>query len=139
MRKALATQTVKEIVTTAISLKRLQMLHGNHPASLQDLVPSLLPRLPVDFMDGQALRYQNESSGGYKLYSVGVDGIDGGGVAPNSPPAKTRGWTVEHDWVWPQPATAAEVAEYESKEMGKSQRPQRRPKAVSPGATNSAK
>jgi hypothetical protein len=136
VRKTLATSTVKGIVATAIALKRHQMRHGSYPASLENLVPSLLPRLPIDFMDGQTLRYKAESSGGYKLYSVGADLMDGGGLPPKTPPAKTRGWTMEHDWVWPQPATPGEVAEYEAKEIGKFPRPLRRPKPVSPTTTN---
>jgi hypothetical protein len=140
LRKALGAQTAKEMVTTAIALKRHQMRHGSYPASLEALVPSFLSRLPIDFMDGQTLRYGAESNGAYKLYSVGADGIDGGAKPPEQPPTNTRGWMAEHDWVWPRPATPAEVEEYEAREARKYARPARKPRQPEhAGTTNIAK
>jgi hypothetical protein len=122
IRRALGTQTLKEIVTTAIALKRYELRHGHYPSRLAELVPAFLPRLSIDFMDGQPLRYRVHSNEVYVLYSVGADGIDGGGL-PQKSQAKPRAWNLEADWVWPQPATPAEVEQYEANEAAKFARP----------------
>jgi hypothetical protein len=50
-----------------------------YPSSLDPLVPGYLPAIPVDPYDGQPLRYR-QSGTAYRLYSVGEDKRDSGGV-----------------------------------------------------------
>jgi hypothetical protein len=98
---------------TAIALKRFQLKHGNYPADLNSLVPEFLPAVPLDPVDGQPLRYRRNADGTFLLYSVSENGVDDGGN-----PALEKGvtnssysWQNPHalDWVWPQPATEAEI------------------------------
>lgn len=57
--------------------------NGNWPASLADLSPRYLPTVPADRFDGQPLRYRLVD-GQPVIYSIGVDGDDDGGRAPDS-------------------------------------------------------
>jgi hypothetical protein len=62
------------------------------------------------------MRYHPNADGTYLLYSVGENGVDDGGN-PSLEPGVTGSylhWQNNHalDWVWPQPATAAEIQKY---------------------------
>lgn len=115
-RKLMAAETGKSVVITAIALKRFQLAHGCLPTQLSDLAPSFVPSVPLDPVDGQPLRYRLQTDGRYLLYSLGPNGVDDGGD-PNSATATTSEsfyWEDNRalDWVWPQPATEAEVKYY---------------------------
>jgi len=108
--RAMKAETERSMVVAAVAIKRYTLRHGRLPESLDALVPDLLPVVPVDYMNGQPLRFRNPPDGGFTLYSVGEDGIDDGGdtrVGPNS--SSLRGWWNRKDVVWPAPANAAEV------------------------------
>ena len=94
-----------ELMITAIALKRYQLQQGRLPAELAALVPTYLPRLPYDIVDGKPLRYRLQANGSFVLYSIGEDARDDGGdtrpsetVSPRYPNSLTPGL----DWVWPQ-------------------------------------
>jgi hypothetical protein len=79
-------------------------------------VPEFLSSVPLDPVDGEPLRYRRNGDGTFLLYSVGENGVDDGGD-----PSLEKGitgsnfnWQIPHalDWVWPQPATAAEIQKY---------------------------
>jgi hypothetical protein len=111
VRKTMAAETSKRVVITAIALKRFQLRRGNFPEKLSELVPEFFSSPPLDSVDGKLLRYRHEADGTFLLYSVGEDGVDDGG---DSTPAKpttsvTWFWQRGRDWVWPQPATDAEI------------------------------
>ncbi len=108
------TEVSRRLLVTAIALKRYQLRHGKYPLDLNALVPELLPKVPVDFMDGKPLRYKPAPDGNFLLYSVGEDGEDNGGDPTPTGPTNTTSkiWYKGHDAVWPQPATAEEVAAY---------------------------
>jgi len=113
VRKTLKAETTRRIVVTAIALKRYHIKHGALPAALGELVPDFLVSVPVDPFDGRPLKYRSNPDETFLLYSVGEDGIDDGGDAT---PVKTPlsgnpngNWLTGRDWVWPQPATAAEI------------------------------
>lgn len=91
------------MVTTAIALKRYQLRNGKPAPSLESLVPEFLPQLPVDWMDGKALRYRLNPAGSWTLYSVGTDGKDDGGDPgfPQSPHGTTVTIESGRDLVWP--------------------------------------
>jgi len=113
VQKALRMETAGRVVVTAVALKRFQIKHGNLPETLDELVPEFFRSVPIDPNAGRPLRYHPNADGTFLLYSVGEDGVDDGGD-----PALTAGvignslyWQNAHarDWVWPQPATAAEI------------------------------
>jgi hypothetical protein len=98
-------EAAREMVVTAIALKRYQLKYGKYPSDLEPLVPEFVAAVPRDPVDGQPLRYRLNKDGTFLLYSIGSNGIDDGGVG--AAPA----WLNLNapDWVWPQPATPAEV------------------------------
>ncbi|HXI69068.1 MAG TPA: hypothetical protein VNN22_01795 [Verrucomicrobiae bacterium] len=116
VQKAIKMETARRVVVTAIALKRFQMKHGNLPEALNELVPEFLQSVPIDPNDGHPLRYHPNADGMYLLYSVGDNGVDDGGD-PSLEPGVTGSFLQwqnnhAHDWVWPQPATAAEIQKY---------------------------
>lgn len=83
-REAQMTALWVDGIRVAIAVKRHRMRSGTWPASLDELVPGLLPAIPVDRFSGQPLRYRLED-GEPRLYSVFQDGVDNGGTpAPES-------------------------------------------------------
>lgn len=111
LQRTMAIEVTRSIVITAIALKRYELRHGSLPPDLKALVPEFLPSVPRDPVDGKPLRYKPNPDGTYLLYSVGSDGKDDGG-ATTSPGTRSLLWQRGADWVWPQPATAAEVQKY---------------------------
>lgn len=84
------------------ALERYRLAHGAYPATLDELVPAYLDRVPVDVLEGGALRYRLESPTVFHLYSVGPDGQDNGGQVATG---KEGSLDIENgDWTWPQPA-----------------------------------
>jgi hypothetical protein len=77
--KSLRAETEKNMVLTAIALKRYEFRKDNMPTELSALVPEFLSELPKDWMDGQPLRYKPNADGSFLLYSVGENGRDDGG------------------------------------------------------------
>lgn len=100
--------TLHQLVITAIALKRHELRHGKPPATLDALVPEFLPSLPLDFMDGQPLRYRLNHGGSFLLYSVGDDmQDDGGDPVPKTTQRDDPGYPWNgRDWVWPQLSVA---------------------------------
>lgn len=103
-RKTAANETSRNVVVTAIALKRYELRHHQLPSTLDELTPDLLPSVPIDFMDGQPLRYRPNADGTFLLYSVGDNRVDDGGVPGKSQNFYWLGVDAP-DWVWPQPAT----------------------------------
>ncbi|MCP5519174.1 MAG: hypothetical protein H7A45_18170 [Verrucomicrobiales bacterium] len=118
IEKAALTEAWREIIVTAIALKRFHLRHAEWPASLDELVPGLLPETPVDWMDGRPLRYRREPEGGFLLYSVGSDGRDDGGDPRTEDGRATVVWQSGRDLVWPRAATTEEIAAYEAELIG---------------------
>ena len=52
---------------------------GQYPETLSALVPSYLPATPIDPYSGAELKYRHDANG-YKVYSVGANRKDDGGV-----------------------------------------------------------
>lgn len=61
----------------AIALELYRRRHGAWPATLAELIPDLLPEIPLDRYDGAPLRYRL-IQGKPVIYSVGEDGNDDG-------------------------------------------------------------
>jgi hypothetical protein len=73
----------RRLLITAIALERYRVRHGAYPGTLALLTPEILTAVPLDFMDGQPLRYRLTGDGHFLLYSVGLDGVDDGGKMPS--------------------------------------------------------
>lgn len=124
VEKSVVAETQCRVALTAVALKRFERRFGKRPTDLNALVPMLLPAVPLDPMDGQSLRYRLSDTNSFLLYSVGLDGVDDGGdVNPKEPNSRSFFWTQCKDFVWPQPATAEQLREFnaqlEQKRAGK--------------------
>jgi len=122
LEKALRVETVRQLTLTAIALQRYQLMHGTHPERLKDLQPEFLKELPIDPMDGEALRYRRLDEGRFVLYSVGDDRRDDGGDPDWTDEGAGRayppsGYRQVRDWVWPQPGSEEQVLAYWKKEV----------------------
>jgi hypothetical protein len=101
---AASSQAVSRLAQAACALEAYFLDHQTYPLALEAIVPAYLPVVPVDF-DGQPIRYAPEQSNGrYKLWSIGEDGVDDGGVEKTnriSRTAKPHPWKEPvGDWVW---------------------------------------
>jgi hypothetical protein len=108
---SLRSQTEVETVIAAVALERYFLVHHEYPARLDELVPSLVKRVPVDYMDGKASRYRREADGTFLLYSVGANCADDGGD-PTPPDKKRPQFLNGRDWVWPRVATDQEANDF---------------------------
>ena len=52
------TVACKKLMETALALKLYRSLHGHYPQSLSELVPELLPELPLNPMTGKEIKYR---------------------------------------------------------------------------------
>ena len=97
-------------ILVAIAAHRHRLEHGEWPDSLENLADDLLPLVPADVCNGQALKYKL-SEDGFIVYSTGIDGDDDGGVRQAIDPEVTsfsradfNPWDSDKDgdWVlWP--------------------------------------
>jgi hypothetical protein len=114
LASAMVAEVGKRMVIAAIALKRYQLKHGKYPSDLNALAPEFLLAVPLDPVDGKPLRYRLNADGTFILYSIGSNGVDDGGNA--SLPFRSFNYTWPDrralDWVWPQPATPAEIQYY---------------------------
>jgi hypothetical protein len=74
----------RDAALVSIALVLYHRRHGQWPASLDQLVPDLLPAVPPDRLDGKPLRYTLRD-GRPILYTLGGDRDDDGG-RPTDPP-----------------------------------------------------
>lgn len=120
IRKVMRVEVSKQVILTAIALKRYQFKHENNPPDLNSLVPELLPSVPLDPVDGKPLRYRLNADGSFTLYSVGENGVDDGGnpSLENNVHSNSHYWLNSHalDWVWPKLASGAETQAYYAKQ-----------------------
>jgi hypothetical protein len=85
----------RDAALVAIALELYHRREGKWPARLEQLVPGLLPRVPVDQFDGKPLRYLL-IEGRPSVYSVGPNRRDDGGAFPTD---GTSGWKAPTgDW-----------------------------------------
>jgi len=140
--RAAEAEARRRVIVTAIALERFRGQRGAYPKAIEALTPEFLKQPPVDFMDGQPLRYRPGEDGRFVLYSVGLDCVDDGGKMREStrpaygdareiperrgadwyamrPPSlgggeSRRGGT---DLVWPRPASAAEIEKFHQQQL----------------------
>ena len=111
LARAAKAEAQRRILLAAIALERFRARHGDYPQTVAELAPEFLPAVPMDFMDGQPLRYRLTPDGHFLLYSVGLDCLNNGGIL------RTRKQRIEvvndsylaaitpqADILWPLPA-----------------------------------
>ena len=68
-----------QVNNLAFALAAYRADHGTYPAKLADLKPKYVKTIPTDMFNGDADLHYVRKGGGYRLYSVGPNGIDDGG------------------------------------------------------------
>jgi hypothetical protein len=76
-------------VSAALAVYRAE--HGEYPEKLDNLVPSILEKLPEDLYSGNPFKYSRKPDGGYVLYSVYQNGTDDRG-------SNLDGQIVDGEW-----------------------------------------
>lgn len=93
-------QMRSEEAVVACALERHRLANGHYPASLQDLIPQFLKKVPLDVVDGQPLHYRLNADGSYLLYTDGWNGKDDGGTVVLRNDDSKKVDIREGDWVW---------------------------------------
>lgn len=106
--KADRAQTTAGMAVVACALERHRLAHGTLPATLAELVPAYLPAVPEDWMSGEPLHYERTADGVFRLWSVGPDGQDDGGIYKRSLGKDGHAQSEDLDWPWPQPVMSKE-------------------------------
>ena len=88
-------QSTIHLATIACALERYQKSSGRYPERLEELVPEFIQKMPHEVVNGQPFQYRLLEDGTFKLYSVGWDERDDGGVASTEKNGRETG-----DWVW---------------------------------------
>jgi hypothetical protein len=107
--ESLLMQTFFQQAATACALERFRLAQGQYPATLEALTPVYLAQVPADILapPPAKLKYLRAPDGGFKLYSVGLDGVDNGGKVNSSfDPHLDIVWQLskaDSDLVWIQP------------------------------------
>ena len=102
LRSATKIEVFRQMCLAAILLERHRLAHGSYPRQLNEVKGSESGEVPHDWYSGAPLKYQRLESGGYLLYSVGVNGADDGG---DPTPAKGEDKVSLYsgkDIVWPR-------------------------------------
>ena len=78
----------RDVAQASVAMVAYRSAHGMWPATLDELIPSYLPSVPVDGFDGKPLKYRLVN-GAPLLYSIGLDFEDNQGkVAPTEGAAR---------------------------------------------------
>ena len=67
------------VTRTMLAIETYRAIHGSLPQRLGDLVPEVLPEVPIDPLNGRPFVYRLPGTADgrpYDLYSLGFDGID---------------------------------------------------------------
>jgi hypothetical protein len=102
-RRTMAVEAMWRLAATVIAIRRFEQRHDRVPKNLRELIPSLMPSLPLDPMDKKTLRYRVTGQG-WILYSVGENGTDDGGNFYLGKGAVPKSLREGADIVWPQSA-----------------------------------
>lgn len=93
---------VQSILRTDVALYRYKKMHGAFPTTLDSLTPALLRAdSPIDPFTGNLLRYRQLRKGQeFRLYSIGVNGRDDGGMPGSQPIAPSGDIVAGRLWRW---------------------------------------
>src|SRR5262249_24417341 len=94
-------EAARQLMLAEVAIRRFKLHHqGAVPQNLSDLTPEFLsPASGRDIFCAGDLKYRANPDGSYMLYSVGLDGVDGGGDDSVSD-GKQRFWE-SRDMLWP--------------------------------------
>ena len=81
-------QTSVNQAILACALERFRLARGTYPATLEQLVPEFLARVPHDAVSGRSLIFQAGGAAGFILRGVGPNGLD------------DRNKPGSDDWLW---------------------------------------
>jgi hypothetical protein len=81
----------RELTDMALALAAYRADHGSYPATLAELAPKYIAKVPKDIFNDADLHYKREA-GGYLLYSVGQNGKDDGGKTREDDPPAGADW-----------------------------------------------
>ncbi|PAW78811.1 MAG: hypothetical protein B9S32_05360 [Verrucomicrobia bacterium Tous-C9LFEB] len=95
-------QARTDLALVACGLERYWLANKKYPATLAELEPRLIERVPHDLCNGEPLHYRVEADGNYTLYSVGFNGVDDGGKVVMKKESTTAIDPQQGDWVWPR-------------------------------------
>ena len=112
IEKTARVQTERSMTLCAVALQRYALRNGKFPASLNLLVPEFIGSVPIDYFDGEPMKYFLNDDGTVTLYSVGEDGQDNQGNSSLVSGKSGRSIWDRKDAVWPAPATPEEVAAF---------------------------
>ena len=85
-------RTLSDLTRVSAALAVHRARNGNYPEQLAELVPGILPEMPLDLYSDEPFIYQRKDDGGYLLYSVFTNGDDDGGT-------DVHGEIVAGEWV----------------------------------------
>jgi hypothetical protein len=105
VEKTARAQTTLRLASVACALERYRLAHGQYPERLEQLVPQFATSVPLDPMVNQPFHYARTDDGWFRLYSVGLNGRDDGGVMRSD----DKNDKEDKDWPWPVPTRPAKV------------------------------
>jgi hypothetical protein len=99
-------EAARQLLLADIAIQRFKLRHnGAVPRTLRELTPEFLsPTSGHDLFGAGDLKYRPNPDGTYLLYSVGMDGVDGGGdnsVTEDKVGGDKRRFWDSRDMVWP--------------------------------------
>jgi len=68
------------LIPVLFALADYRAVHGTYPANLDELAPEHLTAIPNDIYGNGPIQYSLNEVGNFLIYSIGVNGIDDGGV-----------------------------------------------------------
>ncbi|MGB3121950.1 MAG: hypothetical protein WBE58_24200 [Verrucomicrobiales bacterium] len=108
--QAVHARSLLDLAITVCELERFHAEHGGYPDNLEALGSA--DPLPLDLLSAAPIQYQKLPEGRYRLWCVGLDGKDNGGIRnlDKKNPAKTRFHDPDHtgDWVWDYPSSSGQ-------------------------------
>ena len=93
-------QTQIDQLEVACALERHRLAHGSYPEKLELLAPAYLNRVPGDLFADRTLQYTRDGQGQYRLWSVGWNEKDDGGLPSLGRDGKPDYGDGDGDWVW---------------------------------------
>ena len=103
MERWMRQQILQDLAFVACGLERYRLVHGEFPTTLEALTPAFVDRIPLDRATGKSLHYTRTDNGWFRLWSVGPDGHDDGGIYRKKNGSKML------DLPWPVPVLTYEV------------------------------
>lgn len=91
-----------DLAQVACGLERYWLVNKKYPATLAELEPQYINKIPHDLCTGEPLHYRVNGDGNYTLYSVGFNGVDDGGAVGMQKDSTTAIDPKQGDWVWPR-------------------------------------